>query len=94
MKIHEIIETQLVPPTALKQRARIRGIVKQIAVSQVNKPVTNLEKVLAMQAYAKEKRVADRQYAAAVQAKRQQQNDSAEQQVQKPINARNDALTN
>lgn len=73
MKIHEIIETQLVPPTALKQRARIRGIVKQIAASQVNQPVTNLEKVLAMQAYAKEKRLADRQYAAAVQAKRQQQ---------------------
>ena len=73
MKIREIVESQLVPPTALKQRARIRGIVKQIAVSQVNKPVTNLEKVLAMQAYAKEKRLADRQYAAAVQAKRQEQ---------------------
>ena len=71
MKIREIVESQLVPPTALKQRARIRGIVKQIAVSQLNKPVTNLEKVLAMQAYAKEKRLADRQYAAAVQAKRQ-----------------------
>lgn len=74
MKIHEIIETQLVPPTALKQRARIRGIVRQIAASQVNQPVTNLEKVLAMQAYAKEKRLADRQYDAAVQAKIQAQN--------------------
>lgn len=81
MKICEIVESQLVPPTALKQRARIRGIVKQIAVSQVNKPVTNLEKVLAMQAYAKERRLADRQYAELVQAKLQQQNDSAEQQA-------------
>ena len=72
MKIREVVESQLVPPTALKQRARIRGIVRQIAASQVNQPVTNLEKVLAMQAYAKEKRLADRQYAAAVQAKRQQ----------------------
>lgn len=70
MKIQEIIETQLVPPTALKQRARIRGIVKQIAASQVNKPVTNLEKVLAMQAYAKEKKLADQQYAAAVESMR------------------------
>ena len=64
MKICEIIKTKLVPPTAVKQRARIRGIVKQIAASQVNQPVTNLEKVLAMQAYAKEKRQVDRQYAA------------------------------
>ncbi len=79
MKIHEIIETQLVPPTALKQRARIRGIVKQIAASQVNKPVTNLEKVLAMQAYAKEKRLADAQYAAAVQSRQQIQNTSLQQ---------------
>ncbi len=74
MKIHEIVETQLVPPTALKQRARIRGIVKQIAASQVNQPVTNLEKVMAMQIYAKEKRLADRQYAAAVQSRQQVQN--------------------
>lgn len=74
MKIHEIIETQLVPPTALKQRARIRGVVKQIAASQVNQPTTNLEKVLAMQAYAKEKKQADRQYAAAVQSRQQVQN--------------------
>lgn len=73
MKICEIVETQLVPPTALKQRGRIRSIVKQIAVSQVNKPATNLEKVLAMQAYAKEKKQADRQYAASVQAKTQAQ---------------------
>lgn len=79
MKIYEIIETQLVPPTALKQRARIRGIVKQIAASQVNQPVTNLEKVLAMQAYAKEKRLADRQYAAAVQSGQQVQNPSLQQ---------------
>lgn len=74
MKICEIVESQLVPPTALKQRARIRGIVKQIAASQVNQPVTNLEKVLAMQAYAKEKRQADRQYDAAVQSRQQVQN--------------------
>ena len=74
MKIREIVESQLVPPTALKQRARIRGIVRQIAVSQLNKPVTNLEKVLAMQAYAKEKRLVDRQYAAAVQSRQQVQN--------------------
>lgn len=79
MKIHEIIETQLVPPTALKQRARIRGIVRQIAASQVNQPVTNLEKVLAMQAYAKEKRLVDRQYAAAVQSRQQVQNASFQQ---------------
>ena len=64
MKICEIVEIKLVPPTALKQRARIRGIVRQIAASQVNQPVTNLEKVLAMQTYAKEKKQADRQYAA------------------------------
>lgn len=79
MKICEIVERQLVPPTALKQRARIRGIVKQIAVSQVNKPVTNLEKVLAMQAYAKEKRLVDRHYAAAVQSRQQVQNASLQQ---------------
>lgn len=79
MKIHEIIETQLVPPTALKQRARIRGIVQQIAVSQVNQPVTNLEKVLAMQTYAKEKKQADRNYAAAVQSRQQVQNTSFQQ---------------
>ena len=71
MKICEIVESQLVPPTALKQRARIRGIVKQIAASQVNQPVTNLEKVLAMQAYAKEKKQADRLYAELVRAKLQ-----------------------
>lgn len=64
MKIREVVESQLVPPTALKQRARIRGIVRQIATSQISKPTTNLEKVLAMQAYAKEKKQADRQYAA------------------------------
>ena len=74
MKIREIVESQLVPPTALKQRARIRGIVQQIAASHVNQPVTNLEKVLAMQTYAKEKKQADRQYDAAVQAKIQAQN--------------------
>ena len=74
MKICEVVESHLVPPTALKQRARIRGIVRQIAASQVNQPVTNLEKVLAMRAYAKEKRLADRQYDAAVQAKIQAQN--------------------
>lgn len=74
MKICEVVESHLVPPTALKQRARIRGIVRQIAAIQVNQPVTNLEKVLAMQAYAKEKRLADRQYDAAVQAKIQAQN--------------------
>ena len=79
MKIREVVESQLVPPTALKQRARIRDIVKQIAVSQVNKPVTNLEKVLAMQAYAKEKRLADRQYAAAVRSRQQVQNASFQQ---------------
>lgn len=73
MKIREVVESQLVPPTALKQRARIRGIVRQIATSQISKPTTNLEKVLAMQAYAKEKKRADRQYVAAVQAKRQGQ---------------------
>lgn len=81
MKIREVVESQLVPPTALKQRARIRDIVKKIAASQISKPTTNLEKVLAMQAYAKEKRLADRQYAELVQAKLQQQNDSAEQQA-------------
>ena len=70
MKICEVVESHLVPPTALKQRARIRGIVRQIAASQVNQPVTNLEKVLAMQAYAKEKRLADRQYDAAVPKRR------------------------
>ncbi len=74
MKICEIVESRLVPPTALKQRARVRGIVKQIAVSQLNKPVTNLEKVLAMQAYAKEKKLADRQYAQMVQSRNQVQN--------------------
>lgn len=74
MKIREVVESQLVPPTALKQRARIRGIVRQIATSQISKPTTNLEKVLAIQAYTKEKRLADRQYDAAVQAKIQAQN--------------------
>jgi len=74
MKICEIVQNQLVPPTALKQRARIRGVVKQIAASQVNKPITNLERVLAMQTYAKEKKLADRRYAAAVQSRSQVQN--------------------
>lgn len=73
MKIREVVESQLVPPTALKQRARIRGIVQQIAASHVNQPVTNLEKVLAMQTYAKEKRLADKQYAASVQSRQQVQ---------------------
>lgn len=74
MKICEIVQNQLVPPTALKQRARIRGVVRQIAASQVSKPVTNLEKVLAMQAYAKEKKLADRRYAATVQSRSEVQN--------------------
>lgn len=81
MKICEIVQNQLVPPTALKQRARIRGVVKQIAASQVNKPITNLEKVLAMQTYAKEKKIADRSYAAAMQSRSEVQNTPLQQRV-------------
>ena len=62
MKVKEII-LDAITPTVLTRQRRMSNFVQNLALADVNKPLTNAEKAASIIWFNKMKKAADRQYA-------------------------------
>ena len=72
MRIREIVATEglndkPIQPSIVSQQARVASVIKNIAASDAQKPATEMDKVLAMMTYRKQKKAADKLYAQQLQ---------------------------